>query len=158
MSSSLFEASPPDERKERRKRAILLTALILLALIALGAWKGPTWYSEWNSEQIVKQFFGALENKDLEKAYGIWVADPNWKQHPNQHSNYRFNEFQQDWGPSGEWGIINSFKVDGAATPPGGSGVVVVVTVNQRIGKKANLWVEKKDHSLTFSPFETNIQ
>jgi hypothetical protein len=37
----------------------------------------------------------------------------------------------------------------------GGSGVVVVVTVNGIVGRKANIWVENKDKSLTFSPFET---
>jgi hypothetical protein len=158
MSTSLFETPPPDLRKESRNRSILMASFILLALVALGAWKGPTWYSEWSSQQVVRHFFTAVQNKDFEQAYGIWVADASWKQHPDQHKNYAFNEFQQDWGPGGEWGVINSFKIDGAATPSGGTGVVVVVTVNQRVGKKANIWVEKKDHSLTFSPFETNIQ
>ena len=35
MSTSLFEAPPPDLRKERRNRSILIAVLILLALAAL---------------------------------------------------------------------------------------------------------------------------
>ena len=65
---------------------------------------------------------------------------------------------RRTWGTRHPKFVNAHFKIDGSATPSGGTGVVVVVTVNQRVGKKANIWVEKKDQSLTFSPFETNIQ
>ena len=38
------------------------------------------------------------------------------------------------------------------ANPKGGSGVIVVVTINER-KEPARLWVEKRDKSLTFSPY-----
>ena len=68
----------------------------------------------------------------------------------------------EDWGPGGEWGLVKSYHVDGSAVPKGGngtkfdvasSGVVVVVTVNERVGQKAHVWVEKSDKTLGFSPF-----
>jgi len=36
--------------------------------------------------------------------------------------------------------------------PKKGSGVIVQVTVNRR-ADKARIWVEKKDKTLTFSPY-----
>ena len=62
------------------------------------------------------KFFAALQNKDYETAYGIYFADPQWKQHPDKYSRYPLNQFIQDWGPGGQWGIIKSYKVNGAST------------------------------------------
>ena len=68
----------------------------------------------------------------------------------------------KDWGPGGEWGVIKSYHVDGSAVPKGGngtkfdvspSGIVVVVTVNERVADKAHIWVEKSDKTLGFSPY-----
>lgn len=152
MSSTLFEAPPYDPGKARRRNRLLITivsvAIVVVAVLYI--------FRNWPEERVVDHFFSALQNKNFEQAYGIWMADRDWKQHPQQHEKYSFDEFYKDWGPSGEWGVIRSFHVDGTAVPKGGSsGVVVVVTVNGIVGRKANIWVEKKDKSLTFSPFET---
>ena len=108
-------------------------------------------FRNWPEERVVDHFFTALVNKDFEKAYGIWLHDPDWKQHP-QNPNYSFRDFYNDWGPGGEWGIIKSFHIDGSASPKNGSGVVVLVTINER-KEPARIWVEKKDKTLTFSPY-----
>ena len=39
-------------------------------------------------KSTVNQFFEAVEQNDLKKAYGIWFHDPNWQQHPAQYSQY----------------------------------------------------------------------
>jgi hypothetical protein len=49
--------------------------------------------------------------------------------------------------------VVRSYKIDGSVSPRGGgSGVIVQVTVNNR-AEKARIWVEKKDKTLTFSPY-----
>ena len=69
-------------------------------------------------------------------------------------ANYPFNEFYQDWGPGGEWGLIKTQKVFAASTcPGGGTGVVVDVIVNDRT-KHAQVWVEKSDKTLSYPPCE----
>ena len=148
MASTIFTAPQYDPRRERRKRIIIVSVIVAVAIIAALLYL----YRNWPEERVVDQFFTALMNKDYEKAYGIWMHDPNWKQHPDKYPNYAFREFYNDWGPGGEWGLIRSFHVDGSASPKGGSGVVVVVTVNDR-AEKARIWVEKKDKTLTFSPY-----
>ncbi|MBV8207039.1 MAG: hypothetical protein JO041_09625 [Acidobacteria bacterium] len=152
MSTSLFEAPPYDPERARKKRALVISIACAIAIVAVVLYL----FRYWPEEQVVKRFFTALQTRNFEQAYAIWTADPDWKQHAQQHAQYPFADFYKDWGPSGEWGIIRTFRVDGSVVPKGGaSGVVVVVTVNEIVDRKANIWVEKKDKSLTFSPLET---
>jgi hypothetical protein len=154
---TLFEAQPYDRARARRRRIRIITVSVVVIVLALLAWH----YRYWREERQVDRFFDALQQQKFEQAYGIWMNDPNWKQHPAEYSRYPFSDFMQDWGPGGEWGIIKGHSIDGVAVPKGGnagafvrpSGVVVVVTVNQRIGDKAHIWVEKKDKTLSFSPY-----
>jgi hypothetical protein len=152
---TLFEAQPYDLVYARKKRNIIIALIFLVIIIALVWWQ----LRFWPEERVVDRFFDALQQQNYEQAYGVWMNDPNWKQHPERYSRYTYNDFIKDWGPGGEWGIIKSHKIYGAAVPrstaPFGtaSGVVVVVTVNDRIADKAHIWVQKDDKTLGFSPY-----
>jgi hypothetical protein len=148
MPTTLFEAPEYDPRREKRRKQQIAGAIVLVIILLGIGWI----FRNYPEERVVKHFFSALEAKDYERAYGVWVADRDWKQHPQQHPRYPFNEFLQDWGPTSEWGVIRSYKIDGTANPKRGSGVVVQVTINGR-SEPARLWVEKSDKSLTFSPY-----
>lgn len=150
---TIFEAQQYDPAKTRRRRNIIVFSVLGVILIAALAWN----FRYWSEERAVDKFFAALQAKDFEKAYGIWWNDPGWKQHPEKYKDYTFNNFQLDWGPGGYWGHIQNYEVEGAQVPKAhgasrASGVVVVVTVNGR-SEKCNIWVEKDDKTLTFSPF-----
>ena len=148
---TLFQAAKYDPSRERWK-ALLVP--ILLVLVLLGAFL--TWYLwNWPEEHVVNRFFQAIEHKDMEKAYAIWNADTEWKQHPDKYKNYTFGAFTIDWGPSSEWGTISSHHIDAAKSQ--GTGVIVAVRLNG-ISKRAFLWVERKDRSLSFSPYELRIE
>jgi hypothetical protein len=149
MASTIFTAPQYDPAKDKRRTRLIWTIILVVIFLALLAW----FFRYWPQEHLVSRFFQDLQNKDFEAAYGLWVADKDWKQHPDKFTQYPFREFYQDWGPAGEWGPIRSYKVEGAAHPSGGSGVVVVVTVNDRVDPKARIWVESKDKTLTFSPY-----
>jgi hypothetical protein len=148
MATTLFEAPQYDPRRDRRKKVLVALAALVVVILGLLAFL----YRNWPEERVAKNFFSALESHDYEKAYGLWMADPNWKQHPEKYAKYPFKEFYLDWGPGGEWGEIKQFEIVGSANPKNGSGVVVVVKVNGR-AEDARLWVEKSDKSLTFSPY-----
>ncbi len=113
------------------------------------------WFNRyWPEEQRVEQFFAQLQAKNYEGAYAIWMNDPNWKQHPEEYKRYPFDKFYQDWGPGGEWGPINSYKIVAAQKPrPDASGVVIGVRVNRR-KQLCSVRVEFKDKTLGFSPDE----
>ncbi len=154
---TLFEAQPYDPARARQRRTRIIVIIIVVIVLGLVAWH----FRYWREEQQVNKFFDALQTQSFEKAYGVWMNDPNWKQHPDKYSRYPYSDFIRDWGPGGEWGIVKSHSIDGTAVPKGGdagafvtpSGVVVVVTVNERIADKAHIWVEKSDKTLSFSPY-----
>lgn len=148
MPTTLFEAPPYDPQRERRRNRIIVVAIVVVLVLGGAAYL----FRNLPYERVVDRFFTALEEKNYETAYGIWLHDPDWKQHEAQHKNYSYHDFYLDWGPGGEWGTIRSHKVLGAAAPKGGSGVVVVVRVNDR-AEEARIWVERKDRTLTFSPY-----
>jgi hypothetical protein len=148
VASTIFTAPQYDPRRERRRNAIIAGVVAIILVVGWLAYL----YRNWPEERVVDHFFSAVVNKDFEKAYAIWVHDPDWKQHTQNYPNYSFREFYNDWGPGGEWGIIKTYHIDGSASPKQGSGVVVVVTINER-KEPARMWVEKKDKTLTFSPY-----
>ncbi len=147
---TLLDAQEYDPEESRKRRMRIISAIaILLVVLALG-W----WFRFWPYEHIAGKFFDALQKQDYKTAYGIWMHDPQWQQHPDQYPKYPFNEFYKDWGPGGEWGLIKTQKVYGASNcPGGGTGVVVDVIVNDR-AEHAQVWVEKSDRTLSYPPCE----
>ena len=146
---TLLDAKQYDEAAVRRRRNRIASAVALLLIIIWLAWL----YRNLPEERVVDHFFSALQKQDYERAYAIWMHDPDWKQHPQKYPNYPFKDFFRDWGPGGEWGLIKSYKIYASGTPKGGgSGVIVEVVVNDR-SEHARLWVQKSDKMLSFSPY-----
>jgi hypothetical protein len=150
-TASIFDAQPYDFAKARRRRNTIIA--VSIAVIVIGGLL--FWFRNLPYERQVDKFFTALQSKNYEQAYGVWMNDSDWKQHPQKYARYNFNNFYTDWGPSGDWGVIESYHVDDAVSPKkGGSGVVIVTTVNGR-KERSCLWVEKKDKTLSFPPMKT---
>ena len=147
---TLLDAQEYDPAKAQKRRMRIISAITILVIVLALGW----WFRYWPEERIVGHFFDSLQKQDHKTAYGIWMHDPQWQQHPGEHPKYPFNEFYRDWGPGGEWGLIKTYKVYGASTcPGGGSGVVVDVIVNDR-SEHSQVWVEKSDHTLSYPPCE----
>jgi len=147
---TLLDAQEYDPTKARRRNQRIISAIAIVLIVGGFVW----WNRYWPEEHVTKHFFTALQEQDYKTAYGIWMHDPQWEQHVDQHPKYPFNEFYQDWGPGGEWGLIKTQKVFAASPcPGGGTGVVVDVIVNDRT-KHAQVWVEKSDKTLSYPPCE----
>ena len=145
---TLMDAQQFDEARARRRRHWIAVSVVLVLIVV---WVG--YHARNYPERLtVHKFFGALQHQNYEVAYGIWFHDLNWKQNPSKYATYPFGDFYRDWGPGGEWGAIKSYDVD-CSLSPGGSGVIVQVTVNQRTAH-AYIWVQKSDKTLSFSPNE----
>jgi len=143
-----MDAAPPDLTRERRRRIIILTVVTCVVLLIGLGWI----FRYWPEEHVADIFFDALKRQDYETAYGIYFQDPAWKQHPQQHSNYPYNEFYTDWGPGGEWGLVKTFKIEASGNcPRAGSGVVVQLIVNGR-SERARVYVDKSDKTISSPP------
>jgi len=146
---TLLDAKEYDPEKERRKKVRIISAIVFLLLAGFFLW----WFRYWPEQRVADHFFDALQKQDYESAYGIWMQDPQWRQHPDRYKKYPFREFYTDWGPGGQWGSVKSYKIYAAGTPPGGgSGVIVDLIVNDR-AEHARVWVEKSDKTMSFSPY-----
>jgi hypothetical protein len=149
----LMDAQEYDPRPAQRRWRLIGLVLVMVLVAFLVWWN----FRYWPEEQIINRFFGAIERKDFDAAYGLYNADPNWKQHPEKYNQYSLSQFMLDWGPSSEYGPINSHRIDCATEPKkkgfaSPSGVIVVVTVNQR-SDSTSLWVEKRKKTITTSPW-----
>ena len=147
---TLLDAKVYDPAPARRRKIRIVVAVVVILILAAVVWMNRY----WSEKRVVNNFFRALMNQDYETAYGLYFADPQWKQHPDKHPRYPLNQFIQDWGAGGQWGVIKAYKVNGASTcSSGASGVVVDVIVNDR-AEHAQLWVEKSDKTLSPPPCE----
>jgi hypothetical protein len=145
---TLLDAKQYDPAKDQRRVRMVISLIVVALVVLFLVW----WFRFWPEEHLAGKFFEALQKQDYKQAYGIWMHDPDWQQHPDHHSKYPFNDFYRDWGPGGEWGVIKTAKVFGASMcPGGGSGVVVDVVVNDRT-EHAQVWVEKSDKTLSYPP------
>ena len=143
---TLMDAKEFDEAAARRKKVRIATVVGVLLVLAFLAYQ----FRYWPEERLVDKFFAALERKDFETAYGLYMADAAWQQHPQQYPLYPYNEFYRDWGPGGEWGLVRKYKIYATGEcPHGGSGVIVEVIVNDR-SEHEQIYVQKKEK--TFSP------
>ncbi len=132
----MFESIKPIDPVSQRRRRRLIAALAFLVMVA-----GYLSYEFWNyrEERQVSRFFQALQRQDFQQAYRLWQPT----------SAYTFQDFQQDWGPSGHElsRPVSRFHITGSTAR--GSGVIVRVRVND---EEKSLWVEKRDQSLSFPP------
>ena len=160
---TLLDAPAFDNVRDRRNRLILFGSGGLLVLLFVGWWlvagMPVDWPWTWNSylrgTSATNGFLTAVEKSDLPKAYGIWIHDKDWQQHPAKNSAYPFPRFQQDWSSTGEgneYGSIQSHKI--VAQRIYGNVVVVASRINGRKSKELFLAYDTKAHTLGFSPVE----
>jgi hypothetical protein len=163
---TLLDAPAFDEARERRRRAILFGAAGLLFMLFVGWWlaagRPVDWPWNWNhhlrGRMAVNEFLTAVEKNDLSTAYGIWIHDGKWQQHPPKSGPYTFDRFREDWSPAStdnEYGAIHSHKI--AAARMYGNVLLTAVLINGRKSKALNLDYDPKTQTLNFSPPDVEI-
>jgi hypothetical protein len=152
---TLLDAPKYDAKKARLMRNLTITgvSVVVIAAILVGMFflDLPWWLWNWPSDHRVNSFLTTVESGNLEQAYGQWNNDPNWKQHLDQYKGYDFTQFQKDWGPASDYGVIRSHSIVMAKTV--GNGVVMGVDIN---GGKTPIFlrVDNKNKTIGFSPVE----
>jgi hypothetical protein len=145
---TLMDAKEFDEAGARRKKIRIVVIVGTLLVLGVLAYQ----FRFWPEEHLVDKFFSAIQRQDYEAAYGLYMADPVWRQHPQQYALYPYNEFYRDWGPGGQWGLVKKYKIYASGEcPKGGSGVIVEVVVNDR-AEHEQIYVQKGDKTFSQSP------
>ncbi len=157
---TLLDAPQFDAARDRRNTIILRSCAVVVVVLFVAWWlvagRPVDWPWNWNhylfGRAKVNNFLTAVESNDLAKAYGIWVNDKNWQQHPQQFV-YHFDRFQGDWSstsPDNEYGAIHSHKIVLAGRY--GNGVLVAILINGRKTDALDLAYDPKTGQLSFSP------
>ena len=158
---TLLDAPKFDEVRDRRNRLILYGSVGLVFVLIVGWWlmagRPLDFPWNWNASLFgritINRFFDAVEKNDLQTAYGIWIHDKDWQQHPDRNATYPFNRFQRDWSPTSsenDYGAIHSHRI--AAARMNGNVLLVGIFVNGKNKNAINLDYDPKDHTLNFSP------
>jgi hypothetical protein len=144
---TLLDAPKYNARRARVIRNSVIAAVAAVVIIAAATW----WFWDWPEQHRVNSFFSTVEAEDFKKAFAMWNNDPNWLQHPDQYKLYSFTQFQKDWGPASDYGVIKSHEI--VITKTVGNGVVMGVNIN---GGKTPLFlrVDHKTKQIGFSPIE----
>jgi hypothetical protein len=144
---TLLDAPQYNARRSRLIRDISIAVVVLIAVIGIGAW----FFWDWPEEHRVNRFLTTVEAGDFPKAFGVWNNDPDWQQHADRYKTYDFTQFQKDWGPASDYGVIKSHKI--SITKTVGNGVVMGVNIN---GGKTPIFlrVDHQSKQIGFSPVE----
>jgi len=149
---SLLEP-PPDTSSKSRPLAFTVAALVLVAIV--GLWWIFRFYPE---KRAAERFFDAVVAGDNAKAYELWKPLPT----------YKMDDFQADWGPTGYYGPVKSYKIMREDSPRGSNAVQIAVAISpytpmpsasdpadaekSRKTRVVAVWVVSKDKSFTFPP------
>jgi len=147
----LFDAVEEPKHSKNRRRVIL--GIVVVVFVAAGLW----WVLRYHKERVtILHFMNAVIAGNMQQAYEIWK--------PSQ--SYSLKDFQDDWGPTGYYGPIKSFRVAKTEHLHGGSGVEIKVRLSpyqpfpedddvakQSKTKEVVLWVQFNDESISFPPY-----
>ncbi|MGH9605261.1 MAG: hypothetical protein ACRD3N_06115 [Terracidiphilus sp.] len=163
---TLLDAPKFNEARYRRNRLILFSAAGLIFTLFVAWWlvagHPVDWPWNWNNyifgNATVDTFFNAVEQNDMNKAYGIWFHDPNWQQHPGKYSSYTVKLFEQDWSPASSqntYGPIRSDKIAGERM--NGNVLIVGLYINGQTKNPVFLAYDPHHHTLSFSPVQLQL-
>lgn len=160
---TLLDAPRFDEARDRRNRLILFGGAGIIAVLVVSFWllsgmplDWPwNWYSHLRGRAVINQFLGDVEKNDMKRAYGLWIHDAEWQQHPDKTGSYTFVRFQQDWSPTSsenEYGEIKSHQI--VAARMSGNVLLAGIRINGLKSKALFLNYDPRTKQLGFSPVE----
>jgi hypothetical protein len=141
---------PPLKSHKSQVMALTIGGLVLALLVVL--YFTFRYYPE---KRAASDFLNAVVAGDMNKAYELWKPT----------SSYRKDDFLADWGTSGYYGPVKSYKIMGAKKPNQSNAIAVNVAVSpysplpsssdaekSEKTKLVTLWVAPADKSLSFPP------
>jgi len=139
MAGYLEQYGAGDEKREKRRRNIVLS---LLGLIILS---GALYFTfrNYREEKQLTTFYDLLKQQNYKAAYEMWGCTD-----ATPCRDYNFDRFQEDWGPKSKHADISKLKV--VKTKSCDSGIIQIVNLGT---EDVNLFVNRKDRIIGFAPW-----
>ncbi|HTV58478.1 MAG TPA: hypothetical protein VMJ93_06370 [Verrucomicrobiae bacterium] len=150
---SLFDSAEEHRPSKIRRYIITIVAGVVILFLALWYGLGLRFYKE---DGTIHHFMNTVVAGNFPEAYKIWKPEPS----------YSLKDFQDDWGESGYYGPVHSYKVMHIGQEHNSSAAVITVEVSpyspfpqendivkQSKTKEIKLWVQFSDQSISFPPF-----
>lgn len=154
---SLFDPPqlhPPSRLRWYTIRALGVVIAIILFVVFL---PGYLWYPfvYYGETKTVNRFMNSVVTGDMQRAYQIWKPS----------ASYSFKDFMEDWGPSGYYGPVRSYKIGRPEHLKNSTATDIAVDVSPyrpypdgdeiklNSSKTVHVWVNFKDQSITFPPY-----
>ncbi len=123
----------------RKDRPLLVPVILVFCVVVAGLVIYR--FANFREERAVQHFLEEVKAQNYQHAYQLWGPS----------ANYSYKDFMADWGgPRSYYGVVREFKI--MSSESRGSGVVVTVEFDH-LKKSVNIWVERKNRQLSFSPF-----
>src|SRR5215470_5126997 len=142
----------PPPVTSHKSRVWIVTGVVLGLALVTALYFTFRYYPE---KKVTGEFFDALVVSDTNRAYTLWK--------PTQ--SYRMSDFMADWGPTGYYGPVKSYKIMGAKSPRNSTSVEVNVAISpyaplpaETDAEKSSktrvvtLWISPNDKSFSFPP------
>ncbi|MGB6728596.1 MAG: hypothetical protein WBE74_22080 [Terracidiphilus sp.] len=163
---TLLDAPKFDAAREQRRRVILYSSAGALFVFFIAFWLVAgrpidwpwNWYTHLAGRSAMNHFLADVEQNNLQKAYGVWLHDPNWQQHNHELKFYTFETFKKGWGPdssNNDYGTIKSHKIVAARVY--GNALLAAILINGRKSGALNLEYDPRTHTLLFPPPDVEI-
>jgi len=140
------------EEPSSKLRRYIITTVVFIGLCIAGTAYLLRYHAE---KKTVATFMDTVASGDFQKPYRLWQPG----------ASYAYEDFLSDWGPTGEFGPVKSWRLETAQHPKDGSGIVVVVELSRfapfpsdqdfdksRTNKEVRLWVERSNQAISFAP------
>jgi hypothetical protein len=152
MSKEMMSLLEPPIEKSHKSQVLALTIGGLVLALIVVAYFTFRYYPE---KKAASHFFDALVVGNTDQAYELWKATPSYKK----------TDFLADWGPSGYYGPVKSYKIMRAKAPDKSDSIAVDIALSpysplpsasdaekSAKTKTVTLWVSPADKSLSFPP------
>jgi hypothetical protein len=140
MAGYLERYGAGEEQRERTIKRILLWGVPILLVVSVCYFT----FRNWRQEQLVKQFFTLLQQKNYQQAYALWGCTQDT---PCKY--YAPDKFTEDWGPSSPFADISTVRI--GTVDSCGSGVVFDIENSK--SEPIGLFVENGTQLISFAPW-----
>ena len=153
---TILDSALPPPPPTYRRYLLWIAGFIITIAVFVAAFPDYLWYpfAYYKEIKTADAFIQEVAGGEMQAAYKTWKPS----------GSYTFQDFMEDWGPSGYYGPVRSYRLGRPEHIKNGSAAEIVLEVSPyqpfpandplraTRTKEVRLWVQFQDLSMTFPP------